>query len=52
LYKLPLVSKLPRSSCTIISAWLNCYTKYEKNYVEFDKAVDIGNIRFYNVYMR
>jgi len=25
LYKLPLVSKLPRSSCTIISAWLNCY---------------------------
>jgi len=27
LYKLPLVSKLPRSSYTIISAWLNCYKK-------------------------
>ena len=25
LYKLPLMSKLPRSSCTIISARLNCY---------------------------
>ena len=25
IHKLPLVSKLPRSSCTIISAWLNCY---------------------------
>ena len=25
LYKLPLMSKFPRSSCTIISEWLNCY---------------------------
>ena len=25
--KMPFVSKLPRTSCSLISAWLNCYTK-------------------------
>ena len=29
---MPLVSKLPRSSCTIISAWLNCYKKLHENH--------------------